>query len=310
MGTEGTDRANASPAPARPRGRSSPTDRRAPRASARQLPMLYHEALGSTGPTLVFLAGVGGTTRYWRSRVEPLAQSYRVLLVDLLGFGRSPKPWTRYTIDRHVAALHGALEGSEPFTLVGHSFGAIAAAAYAARHPELTDRLVLAGLPYFGSEARALAYFRGRHTADRWFMTNVALAAATCIVTRRVLRRLLPRLLRDMPREVVEDLVQHTWRSSTSTLWEGVYRHDTAADLARLPSDLPVLFLHGDRDATAPLEGLTYLMTEHPRSALRVLRGGDHHLLLRRPEWVLDAIRSFSPPETGVAAPASAREPT
>lgn len=134
-------------------------------------------------------------------------------------------------------------------------------------------------------------------------MTNVALAAAACVVTRRVLRRIMPRLLRDMPREVVEDLVQHTWRSSTSTLWEGVYRHDTAADLARLPSDLPVIFLHGDRDPTAPLTGLERLLTQHPRSGLRVLRGGDHHPLLRRPDWVLEALRSFAPPETALAPP-------
>lgn len=286
-------------APERWGSRGRAAVRRAPDAATPSGPALYHEMLGSTGPVLVFLAGVGGTTRYWRSRVEPLATTHRVLLVDLLGFGRSPKPWTKYTVERHVAALHGVLHDvlgdSNTFTLVGHSFGAIAAAAYAARHAELIDRLVLVSLPCFGSETRALAYFRGRRSADRWFMTNIVLAAAACVVTRRVLRRVLPRLLPDMPREVVEDLVLHTWRSSTSTIWEGVYRHDTAADLTRLPDDVPVLFLHGDQDTTAPLAGLTQLLEGHPNSALRVLRGGDHHPLLRRPDWVLDALRAFVP---------------
>lgn len=125
-------------------------------------------------------------------------------------------------------------------------------------------------------------------------MTNVALAAVTCVVTRRLLRRLLPRLLSDLPRDVAEDLVQHTWRSSTSTMWEGVHRYDVAADVARLPSELPVLFIHGDQDRTAPLAGVATLAALHPRSALRVLRGGDHHPLLRLPERVLEAIRSFA----------------
>lgn len=295
-------------APERWVGRGGAADQRAQGVATHVAPRLYHEMLGSSGSVIVFLAGVGGTTRYWRSRVEPLAATHRVLLVDLLGFGRSPKPWTRYTVERHVAALHDVLrdvaDGPEGLTLVGHSFGAIAAAAYAARHAELIDRLVLVSLPWFGGEARALAYFRGRRSADRWLMTNVVLAAAACVVTRRLLRRMLPRLLPDMPREVVEDLVQHTWRSSTSTIWEGVYRHDTVADLARLPDDVPVLFLHGDQDPTAPLAGLTRLLEVHPRSVLRVLRGGDHHPLLRRPDWVLDALHRFAPASATAAAAA------
>ena len=49
--------------------------------------------MGSRGSTLAFLPGVGGTTRYWETRVAPLAQEHRLRLIDLLGFGKSPKPW-------------------------------------------------------------------------------------------------------------------------------------------------------------------------------------------------------------------------
>ena len=239
---------------------------------------------------LVFLHGVGGTTRYWKGRVAPLADSHRLLLIDLLGFGRSPKPWGRYTVERHTETLHRVLEGRGRFTLVGHSFGAIAAVAYAAQYPAAVERLVLIGLPYFGSEERALDHFRHAATADRWVMTNMALAAVTCVVTRRVMRRVLPRLLPDMPRDVLDDLVRHTWRSFTSTLWEGVYRYDLAEDAARLPEELPVLLLHGDCDATAPLDGVRRLMAGRPRWTLRVLAGADHHPLLRDPAWCARAI--------------------
>ena len=257
------------------------------------MPTLYCEELGVDGPPIVFLPGIGGTTRYWRTRVAPLAREHRLLLVDLLGYGRSPKPWTRYSVERHVEELHRILHGRAPVTLVGHSFGAIAAVAFAARHPGLVRGLVLIGLPYFGSEESALRHFRDRPTADRFVMTNVALAAIACVVTRRVLRRLLPYVLRDMPREVVEDLVRHTWRSYTSTMWEGVYRHDLAGDAASLAPDLPVLCLHGELDATAPLAGVRRLVADHPRWMVRVLSGGDHHPFLRDPEWCLEAIDSF-----------------
>ena len=254
-------------------------------------PELYHEELGARGPELVFLPGVGATTRYWKRRVLPLLDSYRITLVDLLGFGRSPKPRIRYTIDRHLAALEVMLTRPTPFTLIGHSFGAIAAIAYAARHPGDVERLVLLSTPYFGSEKRAVAYFHRRAGPERWLMTHIALAAAACIVTRRVLGFLLPRLLSDLPREVAEDIVQHTWRSAITTLWEAIYRYDVAVDMARLPPDLPVLLLHGDQDVTAPIDGARRLAAAHPRSELRILRGVDHHPLLRNPDWVLGAIR-------------------
>lgn len=259
-------------------------------------PPLYTKELGTRGPTLVFLPGVGGTTRYWETRVAPLAHDQRLLLIDLLGFGKSPKPWIRYTVDRHVAELRRVLGGREPFTLVGHSFGAVAAVAYAARYPEQMKGLVLMSLPCFGGLERALQYYRRRGGPDRWLMTNVVLAAVTCVVTRRLLRRLLPRLLSDMPREVAEDLVQHTWLSSTSTIWDGVYRHDVARDADRLPDELPVLCLHGDRDVTAPLEFVRRLVEGRSPWTLRVLSEVDHHPLLRDSASCRTAIGEFTAP--------------
>lgn len=66
---------------------------------------LHVDVLGEGGPTLAFLPGHGLTTRYFGPRVAPLAADARLVLVDLLGFGRSPKPWVEYTVDRHVAEL-------------------------------------------------------------------------------------------------------------------------------------------------------------------------------------------------------------
>ena len=83
--------------------------------------MLYNESLGDTGETMVFLHGIAGSTRYWKSRVKPLSAQYRLLLVDLLGYGKSAKPWTKYTVERHVEELYQVVRRQKPFTLVGHS---------------------------------------------------------------------------------------------------------------------------------------------------------------------------------------------
>lgn len=267
-------------------------------------PPLHVVERGEHGTTLVFLPGVGGTTRYWDSRVAPLASDHRVLLVDPLGFGRSPKPRTKYTVERHVAELRRVLAGRGHMTLIGHSFGALLAVAYAARYPGGIEGLVVVGMPCFGSEERALAHFRRSRVPDRWLMTNVALAAAACIVSRRLLGRVLPRLLTNLPREVTEDLVQHTWRSSTSTIWEVVYRYDVERDAARLPASLPVLVLHGERDATAPLDGVRRIVRGHRSWQLAARPDGDHHLVLRHPTWVVETIHSFitAPRASGAGA--------
>jgi hypothetical protein len=54
-----------------------------------------------------------------------------------------------------------------------------------------------------------------------------------------------------------------------------------------------VLLLHGDRDTTAPLDGVRRLMRGRPAWQLAVRPAGDHHLFLREPAWVLTRIRQF-----------------
>lgn len=291
--------------PRLPTASESPTGSRRTRDGRRGLPVprasLFTEALGTAGPTLVFLPGLGGTTRYWRSRVMPLADTHRLVLVDMLGFGRSPKPWTTYSVGRHVAELHRVLAEHGPLTLVGHSFGATVALAYTAQYPAQVRRLVLVSVPYYGSMERARQHFRAGRSLEGYVATNILLAVVACVVTRRVLGRALPFLMRNLPREVAEDLVQHTWRSSTSTLWEGIYHHDPAASAARLPVGLPVLLLHGEHDATAPLPGAEQLAAILPTADLQVLPRVDHHPLLRAPAWCLTALRAFLAAETSSA---------
>ena len=254
--------------------------------------MLHFETLGEGPDTIVFLHGIGGTTRYWKSRVQPLASNYRLMLVDLLGYGLSPKPWTRYTVERHVDELFQVLREQKSLILVGHSFGAIVALAFAARYPHLVKRLILMSLPYFGNKEGAMHYFGNSPLALRYVMTNIAFAAFACIMTRWVLRGLLPYVLRDMPREVVEDLTRHTWRSYTSSVWDGIYGHDLLADIRQLDTKCDIIFLHGELDETAPLSGIEQLMVGRPDWQIQILPGADHHPLLRNSKWCLQAIKS------------------
>ncbi|MBL39485.1 MAG: hypothetical protein CMP07_13865 [Xanthomonadales bacterium] len=246
--------------------------------------MLHTEIRGQGDQTLVFIPGLGGTTRYWRSRLGHLNDRHRVVLVDLLGFGQSPKPWTRYSVERHVSELHQVLEPLAPVSLVGHSLGALLTVAYAARYPDQVKSIILLGMPYFGSQRNAYNYFRRGPIWGGFLFTNIVLTTVTCIMTRRLFGRILPYLLRrHVSREVAEDLVLHTWRSSTSSLWEVVYRYDTAHDLQNLPARIVVLLIHGDQDVMAPVTKVKALAANHADWRLRVLPNVDHHPFLRRP---------------------------
>ena len=251
---------------------------------------LHVDVRGTGEETVVFVPGLGGTTRYWAARTAPLETHCRVVLVDLLGFGQSAKPWTRYSVDRHVTALWSALAPYAPFTLVGHSLGALLATALAARHRAAVQGLVLLSMPHFATEEDAVHYYRSGPMRGGYVATNLALTIATCLFTRWVLGRVLPYMARHVPREVAEDLVKHTWRSSTSSLWEVVYRYDATPDLGSV--DTPVLFIHGDRDVMAPVHAVEPLAQEEQRQ-LKVLTGVDHHPFLRDPAQCLAFIEAL-----------------
>src|SRR5207248_1905261 len=69
-----------------------------------------------------------------------------VVLYDLRGHGRSERPAVGYTLADMVddlGALLDALAIAEPVALVGNSFGGLLALAFASRHPQRVERVVL-----------------------------------------------------------------------------------------------------------------------------------------------------------------------
>ena len=90
---------------------------------------------------VVCLHGVTSHGKHFAKLAEESLSAYRVLAPDLVGHGSSPyePPWT---IDAHVAAIVRTV-GTEPASLIGHSFGGRLAFEIAARAPKLVPRLVL-----------------------------------------------------------------------------------------------------------------------------------------------------------------------
>jgi|SRR5882724_6639774 len=86
---------------------------------------LYHETYGAGDP-LLCIHGFGASLYSWRNFIGPLAKDYRLILIDLKGCGKSPKPLdTKYSTQDHADLLcQFILEHDlRNLTLIGNSFG-------------------------------------------------------------------------------------------------------------------------------------------------------------------------------------------
>ncbi|RMH37920.1 MAG: alpha/beta fold hydrolase [Nitrospirae bacterium] len=102
------------------------------------------------GPPLMLIHGFGGSIWNWEHQVHELATRHRIIVMDLLGSGRSDKPAVAYTPSRMVQFFFSFMNvlGVERATLIGNSMGAGLAMAIALDYPDRVTRLILiAGFP-------------------------------------------------------------------------------------------------------------------------------------------------------------------
>jgi pimeloyl-ACP methyl ester carboxylesterase len=98
-----------------------------------------------TGPTVVLLHSSASGARQWRRLVDELKDRYRVLAVNLFGYGAtSPWPAARpMTLgDAAELAIAAADLAGGPVALIGHSFGAAVALETAMRLGERASALI------------------------------------------------------------------------------------------------------------------------------------------------------------------------
>ena len=117
----------------------------------------YHEqGLSQAAPVLLIHGSGPGVTGWanWRLTIPALAENFRVIAPDIVGFGYTERPaGVQYNMDTWVSHILGFMDalGLEKAHVVGNSFGGGLALAMAIRAPQRVDRLVLmgsAGLPF------------------------------------------------------------------------------------------------------------------------------------------------------------------
>jgi len=132
---------------------------------------------GGSGQIIVLLHGFLASSRYW-SRLQPLLlrDGYRVVTIDLLGFGYAPKPRTAdYTYEDHSNHLEIILKDlhiTRPFILVGHSMGASIAARYGRLHSDDIKALILIHPPLYKDPQNARATLRSTGKLYRFLLDS------------------------------------------------------------------------------------------------------------------------------------------
>jgi len=207
-----------------------------------------------TGPVVVLLHGTGASLHTWDGWVAELADSFRIVRVDLPGFGLTgPRADHDYRIQVYadfVAAFAGRL-GLDRFALAGNSLGGQIAWNFALQHPERVERLILvdpAGAPSHSPPSLA---FRLARTPGARHLLRVA-------TPRSFIERNLHEVYGDASL-VTPDLVD---RYHALTLREGnrdafvararLREHSRFDELGRL--SVPTLIQWGERDRWIPVE--------------------------------------------------------
>jgi len=118
---------------------------------------LYYESVGQ-GQPLVFIHGLGSSTRDWERQVSTFAKQYQVITFDLRGHGQSDKPAGPYTIPMFAADTANLLRalGVTSAHVVGLSLGGAVAFQLALDEPTLLKTLTIVNsAPTMGDQQAA-----------------------------------------------------------------------------------------------------------------------------------------------------------
>lgn len=137
---------------------------------------------GTGRPVLLLNGGPGSPSLYMHPLMRRLAARQRMIIFDQPGTGGSPvEELSAETVG--IPAIIAAAEALrchlrlDSWNLLGHSFGTMVAAQYAAEHPDRVQSLVLSGPG--GPDTSFFAYFRDnvrtRLSADERMRFNVLL---------------------------------------------------------------------------------------------------------------------------------------
>lgn len=219
--------------------------------------------------TYVFIHGIGNNLHAWDEVVRTMPPDVRLVGIDLLGFGASPKPtWAQYsakTQARSVIVTLLRMGFVQTPILVGHSLGALVSVEVAKRYPLLVKELVLCSPPFYKPEViggkglkptedilRTLYRFAKKHPSELQKYSPMAVRLG---LANRVL-----------------DINDDTVGSYIAALETSIINQTSLQDIARLK--LPITIFYGAFDAVVIGRHIVALGKAHSNIIVKRLLAG------------------------------------
>jgi cis-3-alkyl-4-acyloxetan-2-one decarboxylase len=223
------------------------------------------------GPVVILVHGVASSSTIFDRLVPLLNNKYRVIAIDLLGFGGSPAPEdATYTLEEHVAWLRATIKTlrlTAPFILVGHSLGGLLASRYAAQHPGKVSRLVLVSPPIYLTP-RAIGDPRMRAVAGAYLRAYEFLRENKAFTLRNA--AVLTRL---MPVKNSFEITEANWRAFVLSMENCIESQTTISDIAAVRVTVEIVY--GTLDPFIVPAGLR-IVEQMRHVTVRRVRANDH----------------------------------
>ncbi|KAL3841074.1 hypothetical protein ACJIZ3_025665 [Penstemon smallii] len=252
---------------------------------------------------VIFIHGFMSSSSLWKETVFPnlsedVQQKYKLFAVDLLGFGRSPKPRDCfYTLKDHLEMIEKSVIlpfQLKSFHLVAHSMGCIIALALAAKYSKSVKSITLIAPPYISSSEVDPSSEALRRLATRkvWppllfgsaFMSWYEhLGRCICFLVCRnhktwewILKLLTRR--RDLHFGIM-DLTRHThhsaWHTMHNVICGGARFMDKYMETL-MGAGVKICVIQGARDQVVPLECSYNMKMRNPEVELEILPNAGH----------------------------------
>ena len=252
------------------------------------------EAGTPSGEPLVLLHGIGHWTQAAWDALLPELDAYRVVAIDLPGFGESDRPDAPYDAPYYARIVEDVVEarGLGRFCLAGNSLGGMIAAQFASGHPERVAALVLIA---------PAGFRRSPGLVVRVFGVAPLLARLRLHPPRRFVRRVMEAATHNT-RVLTDDVHDRAYRLSRDPLvaraFGRVYWNHRRVlfDMAALHARFaryrgPVAIVWGRQDRYLPVAGIERARAVYPHATETLLDGCGHLPQVEMPARVGAEIR-------------------
>ncbi|MGV8713247.1 MAG: alpha/beta fold hydrolase [Nitrosomonas sp.] len=264
------------------------------------------------GDPVLLIHGFGASSYSWRHMIAPLAQKYRVITVDLKGFGESPKPRDDlYSVYEQARLVRNFILENDLHNLhiIGHSYGggvALVTSIYlSASHPHLQKSLVLID---------SIAYPQDLPDFVEVLATPI-LGPLVIYATPNTLqvKSLLKKVYFNdalIPQDAIDHYADNLDKPNAKYATLTSARQMLPTDLQQFSDNyanltIPALIIWSRNDEIIPLAIGERLHEDLPNSKLVVLSDVGHAVQEEKPSLVLPHLQQFLDAETLRPAPSS-----